>query len=160
MSATDAQTADDDLCLQVADGHKWTFIIAALTKRTLQIPDIKAAERLDLLERLNKLTDSYFTASMLAGILPMCDTGYAIFREARSLDPPQDETHCAASFNVLATPSVFRHFVQLNPSIDRHRRRPIRRDAAPFKRPAVATPLASSAGSNKSHGRQFTGLDL
>ena len=54
---------------------------------------------------------------MLAGISPMCDTGYAIFKEARTLDPPQDDTHCAASFNVLATPSVFRHFVQLNPSL-------------------------------------------
>jgi hypothetical protein len=117
MSATDAQTADDDLCLQVADGHKWTFIIAALTKRTLQIAGLKEAERLDLLERLNKLTDSYFTADMLAGISPMCDTGYAILKEARTLDPPQDETHCDASFNVLTTPSVFRHFVQLNPSI-------------------------------------------
>jgi hypothetical protein len=112
-----ARTTDDELCLHVADGHKWSFIIAALTKRTLQIPSIKPAERLDLLERLNKLTDSYFTADMLAGISPMCDTGYAIFKEARTLDPPQDETHCDASFNVLATPSVFRHFAQLNPSI-------------------------------------------
>ena len=47
----------------------------------------------------------------------MCDTGAAIIHEARSLDPPQDETHCAASFQVLATPSVFRHFVQFNPSM-------------------------------------------
>jgi hypothetical protein len=54
---------------------------------------------------------------LLASISPMCDTAFAIFSEARSLDPPQDETHCAASFQVLATPSVFRHFVQLNPSI-------------------------------------------
>jgi hypothetical protein len=111
------QTADDDLCLQVADGHKWSFIIAALTKRTLHISAINAADRLDLLERLHKLTDSYFTADMLAGISPMCDTGYAIFKEARTLDPPQDKTRCAASFDVLATPSVFRHFVRLNPSI-------------------------------------------
>jgi hypothetical protein len=38
------------------------------------------------------------------------------FTKPRTLDPPQDDTHCTASFNVLATPSVFRHFVQLNPS--------------------------------------------
>ena len=36
------QTSDDELCLHVADGHKWAFIIAALTKRALQIPGIKA----------------------------------------------------------------------------------------------------------------------
>ena len=47
----------------------------------------------------------------------MCDTAAAIFHEARTLDPPKDETHCAASFDVLATPSVFQHFVKLNPSI-------------------------------------------
>jgi hypothetical protein len=114
---TAARTTDDELCLHVADGHKWSFIIAALTKRTLQIPGIKPADRLDLLERLNGITDRYFSADVLASISPMCDTGAAIFREARTLDPPQDDTHCAASFNLLATPSVFRHFVQLNPSI-------------------------------------------
>jgi hypothetical protein len=116
MNAT-PPTSDDELCLHVADGHKWSFIVAALTKRALQITGIKPAERLDLLERLIKLTDSYFTADMLAGISPMCDTGVAIFHEARTLDQPQDDTHCDASFKVLATPSVFRLFVQLNPSI-------------------------------------------
>jgi hypothetical protein len=111
------QTSDDELCLHVPDGHKWSFIAAALTKRALQIAGIKPADRLDFLERLHGLTNRYFTADMLATIEPMCDTGYAIFKEARSLDPPQDDTHCAASFNVLATPSVFQHFVKLNPSI-------------------------------------------
>ena len=52
MNAT-AQTSDDELCLHVADGHKWSFIITALAKRTLQIPGIKAADRLHLLEKLN-----------------------------------------------------------------------------------------------------------
>lgn len=113
---TAAQTSAD-LCLHLADGHKLSFIIAALTKRTLQIPGIKPADRLRLLERLNGLTDDWFSADLLAGIEPMCDTAYAIFKEARTLDTPQDDTHCDASFNVLATPSVFRHFAQLNPSI-------------------------------------------
>ena len=111
------KTADDDLCLHISEGHKWSFIAAALTKRTLQIPGIKPADKLELLEKLNGTTDDYFTADMLAGISPMCDTAYAIFQEARTLDPPQDDTHCAASFKVLATPSVFQHFVKLNPSI-------------------------------------------
>ena len=81
------------------------------------IPGLKAADRLNLLEKLNGMTDRFFTADMLAMIEPMCDTGVAIIREARTLDPPQDETHCDATFTVLATPSVFRHLVQLNPSI-------------------------------------------
>ena len=75
------------------------------------------ADRLALLEKLNGMTDGWFTADVLAGIEPMCETGAAIIHEARGLDPPQDDTHCAASLDVLATPSVFRHFVQLNPSL-------------------------------------------
>jgi hypothetical protein len=111
------QTSDDELCLHVADGHKWSFIVAASTKRVLQIPGLKPADRLDLLEKLNGITDRYFTADLLASISPMCDMAAAILHEARTLDPPQDDTHCAASFKILATPTVFRHFVHLNPSI-------------------------------------------
>ena len=114
---TAARTSADHLCLHLADGHKLSFIIAALAKRTLKIPGINTADRLRLLERLNGLTDDWFSADLLAGIEPMCDTAYAIFKEARTLDTPQDDTHCDASFNVLATRSVFRHFAQLNPSI-------------------------------------------
>ena len=116
MTPVDDQTTADDLCLNVADGHKLNFIIAALTKRTLQIPGIKPADRLTLLEKLNGMTDDWFTADMLAGIEPMDDTGLAIYEQARTLDPADDKTH-AASFKVLATPLVFQHFVKLNPSI-------------------------------------------
>jgi hypothetical protein len=117
MTAATAAAIDDNLLAHVADGHKLSFIIAALTKRTLQIPGIKPADRLALLEKLNRLTDDYFTADMLASISPMCDTAFAIFKEARTLDPPRDDAHCAASFKVLATRHVFDHFVKLNPSI-------------------------------------------
>ena len=50
----------------IADGHKLAFIIASLTKRTLEIPGIKPADRLALLEKLNGLTDGYFSADLLA----------------------------------------------------------------------------------------------
>ena len=110
------QTTADDLCLNVADGHKLDLVVASLTKRTLEIPGIKPADRLDLLERLNRLTDNWFSADMLATVEPMCDTGYAIYEQARTLDPPDDKT-CNASFKVLATPTVFDHFLKLNPSI-------------------------------------------
>jgi len=116
MSTAANRTSDDELCLHVSDGHKCSFIVAALTKRTLQIPGIKPADRLTLLEKLNGMTDDWFTADMLAGIEPMDDTGLAIYEEVRTLDSPDDKTH-AASFNVLATPKVFAHFVKLNPSI-------------------------------------------
>ncbi len=59
MTAAAQTTIDDQLCVNVADGHKWALIIAALTKRTLQIPGLKPADRLDLLEKLNGLTDGY-----------------------------------------------------------------------------------------------------
>lgn len=59
---TAPQTSDDELCLHVPDGYKWVFIIASLTKRALQIPGLKAAERLNLLEKLNGTTDKFFTA--------------------------------------------------------------------------------------------------
>jgi hypothetical protein len=117
MNAAPAQTVDDELCVQVSDGHKWSFIVAALAKRVLRIPGIKPADRLALLEKLNAMTDDWFTADMLAGIEPMCDTGYAIFKEAKSVDAAQDNTHCQASFEVLARLKVFRHFCALNPSI-------------------------------------------
>ena len=106
------QTADDNLCLHISDGHKWSLIAATLTKRMLQIPDIKPTDRLALLERLNGLTDDWFTADMLATIEPMCDTGYAIYEQARTLDPADDKI-CNASFTVLATPKVFEHFLEL-----------------------------------------------
>jgi len=49
-------------------------------------------------------------------IEPMCDKAYAIFAEAKSLDPPGDKT-AKASFAVLTNPRVFQHFLTLNPSI-------------------------------------------
>ena len=117
MTAAAEQTTDEELRLHVPDGYKWALIGAALTKRTLQSPGLRAGDRLALLERLNGMTDAYFTADMLAAIEPMCDTGYAIYKEANSLNPPQDETHGEASFKLLASPKVFGHFCALTPSI-------------------------------------------
>ena len=80
----------------------------------------------------------------------MCDTSAAIFREARTLDPPKDETRCAASFEVLATPSVFQHFVQLNPSIMAAIKL---RAANPQDRPQHRNPTKSAAAPEHGHGR-------
>ena len=190
MTAAAAPAIDDKLLANVADGHRWSFIVAALAKRGLQIPGIKPADRLRVLERLNSLTDDWFTADMLAGIAPMCDTGYAIFKEAKSLDAAQDNTHCQASFEVLATLKVFRHFCTLNPSImaaikqravwpagparstaadrntaaasaDRNGRCAVRSHATPLERHAGTTQVASpDFGPDKPHGRRPPKLDL
>jgi hypothetical protein len=90
--------------------------MVALTKRALLTKDIKPAEQLLLLEKMNSLTDQYFTPEMLATIEPMGDIGYEIFKVARSLDLPGDKS-ARPSFDVLTSPRVFRHFVTLNPSI-------------------------------------------
>jgi hypothetical protein len=109
--------ADSAIVMGMAQGYLMDFIGAALAKRVLQYPDIPPASRLELLERLNKLTDSYFTADALKMIEPMSDTGYEIFKEAKSLDPSKDETHCAASFEILTRQAVLDHLISLNPSI-------------------------------------------
>jgi ribosomal protein S15P/S13E len=111
------QTSDDELCLHVPLGNKMALIGAALAKRALLIPSIKPAEKLELLERMNGMTDGYFSAAMLVMVEPLCDTGFAIFKEAASLDPLKDATHGAASFNLLTSPNVFAHFIKLNQSI-------------------------------------------
>ena len=116
MTAATAPAIDDNLLANVADGHKLDFVVATLTKRTLQMSGLKAADRLVLLEKLNGMTDDWFSADILAGLSPMCSTAYEIYEQARTLDLRDDKSH-RASFGVLATPSVFRHFVQLNPSI-------------------------------------------
>ena len=110
------EKSDEELILHVPCGYKLTFLIVALTKRTL-ISDLKPADQLYLLEKLNRLTDRYFSAAMLAMIKPMSDLEFQIYREATSLDPPKDTMHGAASFNVLTNPKVFGHFCTLNPSI-------------------------------------------
>jgi hypothetical protein len=107
---------DESLIVNTPQGYLLMFIVVALTKRGLRANNIKPAEQLFLLEKMNGLTDQYFTPEMLATIEPMGDTEYEIFREARSLDPPDDKT-AAASFKVLTSPRVFSHLARLSPSI-------------------------------------------
>jgi hypothetical protein len=104
-------------CSLVSTGHKMDFIAVALTKRVLQMPNIKPNDKLYLLEKLNGMTDIYFRAEMLAMIEPAGDIECQIICEANSLDPPGDTTHGMASYRVLTSPNVFQHFLTLNPSI-------------------------------------------
>jgi hypothetical protein len=100
----------------VAAGYKLFLILIALVKRALLTPGIRAHEKLEFLEGLERLPDNYLMPEMVAMIEPMCDKGYAIYAEAKRLDPPGDKTG-NASFAVLTSERVFGHFVTLNPSI-------------------------------------------
>jgi hypothetical protein len=110
----DSLSPDDSLVVHTPAGHKHSMLIAAYTKRVLQY-EMPTADRLQFLEKLNGLTDLYFTPEMLALIEPMSDTEIAMVNEARSLDP-EDDRLGRASFNVLTSWRVFGHLRRLNPS--------------------------------------------
>jgi hypothetical protein len=95
-------------------GYQHLMLWAAYAKRALQY-EMPAGKRLQLLEKLNSLTDDYFAPEMLAIIEPMCDTEIAMVNEARSLDR-EDDRIGQASFEVLTSWRVFGHFRRLNPS--------------------------------------------
>lgn len=99
----------------VPPGHQLNMIVTSLFKRWL-LGKMDADLRLRLLEGLDRMTDIYFRPEMVAMIEPMCDTAYAIWEEAKTLDRKGDLA-CMASFRVLTSPRVFNHFIALNPSI-------------------------------------------
>jgi hypothetical protein len=109
----DSLSDDDRLVVHTPVGYQHLMLWAAYVKRALQ-GDMKAGKRLRLLERLNSITDWYFTPEMLAAIEPMCDTGDAMMREALSLD---GDKGCENSFKILTSWRVFGHFRRLNPSL-------------------------------------------
>ena len=100
----------------VPAGYKWIFILIALAKLALLTRGIAPAEKLRFLEFLDTAPDSYMTREMVAMIDPLDDAGYAIYAEAKTLDPPGDKLG-EASFRVLTSERVFGHFLTLNPSI-------------------------------------------
>ncbi len=107
---------DESLIVHTPPGHLMKFIMAAVTKRALLTPNITPAWQLLLLEKMNAMTDVYFTPEMLATIQPMGDTEYEIYREARSLDAPGDKAKMT-SFRILTSPRVFWLFVMANGSL-------------------------------------------
>jgi len=102
----DSLSEDEQILLHVPPGYRFAFITAALTKRALATDGIKVGDRLHLLEKLNGLTDRYFTADILAMSEPMSNLEFEIFREARSLDADGDKSGIA-SFKVLTSHRVF-----------------------------------------------------
>jgi hypothetical protein len=115
MSAS-LTAAEEQMVTYVPVGHRHTMLIVAFTKYMLAKLKMSDHQRLDLLEKLNSLTDWYFTAPMLATIQPACATQVAMILEARSLDREDDKLG-QESFKILTNETVFRHFIGLNPSI-------------------------------------------
>jgi hypothetical protein len=109
-------TPDQTMIVHSPVGYLHILLMIALTKRVLTTCKMKAGERLQILERLNKLTEGYITPAVLRLIEPIGDTECEMFAVARSLDTPDDQLG-KASFEMLTRPDVFEHFTRLNPSI-------------------------------------------
>jgi hypothetical protein len=99
------------------NGYKHILIMVAVTKKALVECQMTAAQRLDLLQKMNALTDAYITPAAVATVEPACDTFMAILDEARKLDDPSDPGGMA-SFKMLTSRDVFAHLRRLNPSLD------------------------------------------
>lgn len=111
----DSLSSDASAIVHTPPGYLHILLLAALTKRALQ-EKLSVSHRLHFLEKLNCLTDDYLTPYMLSMVEPASDTEFQMIAAARSLDSPDDKAG-SASFRVLSTPSVYAHFVALNPSL-------------------------------------------
>lgn len=100
----------------IPPGYMPMFILSAMTKRVLQSAGIKGGEQLALLEKLNGLTDRFFTAEILAMISPASDIECEMIAAAREADPPKTK-RCEASFNIFMSERVFALFASANPGI-------------------------------------------
>jgi hypothetical protein len=101
----------------ISEGHAFFFVAAAVAKRALAEP-MKAHERLRMLEALDRMIDSHFTAEMLKLIEPASDAELAMVREARSLDPKEikrDDPSLPPSIHLIA--KSLDHFARLNVGI-------------------------------------------
>jgi hypothetical protein len=107
-------SAEQKMIAHIPVGYKFNLLLIALIKRALKCK-MSAGERLQILERLNGMTDGYITPEMLAMIEPAGNTEFEIIKEAQSLDTTADR--CEASFAVLTMPDVFEKFLCLNPSL-------------------------------------------
>jgi hypothetical protein len=106
---------DEHAVVHTSAGHRYTMIIAAYVKRALTICPGTANEQLQCLQSLNGLVDVNFTAEALQVIEPACDTFIEMVDEAMRAN--KDPNRCNESFAILTSPEVFRHLLQLNPSL-------------------------------------------
>ncbi len=95
----------------ISTGHRYTLVMASLTKRALKT-EMPAEMRLEFLGHLEKMSDSVLTSEVLSIVEPMDDKSYELYEEAAKLGYgpryPNVFTVLDQKFDVFAT---------LNPSI-------------------------------------------
>jgi hypothetical protein len=96
------------------NGHRYELVFASWAKRQLQT-DLPAGTKLQLLEQLTTLSHDWLTAKMIEHVEPMDDVSAQMWEEAKSLDRQSD--HGASSYKAIV--QRFRHFCQLNPSLEK-----------------------------------------
>jgi hypothetical protein len=99
------------------EGHAFFFVAAAVAKRALADLPMKAGERLRILEAMDHMLDSHFTAEMLQLIEPASDTELAMVDAARSLDPKARKPDDPLPPSVHLLASSIEHFAKLNVAI-------------------------------------------
>jgi hypothetical protein len=107
--------AQKDAVMSVPRGYWHTLVIISCTKTILSSYSMKAGERLQILERLNRLMDATITAEVVAMIAPMPDVGMQISAEARTLD--REDKAGDRSFRLLTEPSVLELLLAVNPTL-------------------------------------------
>jgi hypothetical protein len=97
-------------------GYKHTLLFIAYCKYGLVNCEMRAGQRLQFLEWVNRQVDLIVTADMLATIEPASITEVKMMDEALSLDR-EDDPAGMGSFRVLTSADVFADFLRLNPSL-------------------------------------------
>jgi hypothetical protein len=91
-------------------GHRYTLVLASLTKRMLA-EEMPPEYRLQFLQHLEKMQQgengNWLTAEMIVALEPMCDKAYEISREMRKLGPKALDAYA----------EFFSTFAVLNPSL-------------------------------------------
>jgi hypothetical protein len=97
----------------ISMGHRYSLVIASMTKRVLEM-EMPAATRLEFLSHLETMSDQVLTPAILALVRPMDEAGEELYTEASKLgygpSAPNFFTVLDAKFDVFAT---------LNPSLAR-----------------------------------------
>ena len=96
----------------MSHGHRYTLVLASLTKRCLQAK-MPPKMQLEFLQHLDKMTDQWITPQIIAMIEPMDDEGLELSLEAKKLG----FTGQPNALDVYA--NKFDVFAALNPSLRR-----------------------------------------
>jgi hypothetical protein len=69
----------------ISMGHRYTLVMASLTKWALQGSDMPPEMRLEFLGHLDKMVDQVLTPAVIALVEPMDAKGWEIYQEAQKL---------------------------------------------------------------------------